>query len=156
MTTTRRTVATTTAEICEVLIANGLPGLKEALGALLNVAMQHERQSALGALPYERTEERRGYANGFKEREIQTRSGEIAVQIPQVRGMRFYPQTLEKGLRSERALKLAIAEMYLQGVSTRKVAAITEQLCGASISSTQVSRLSAELDEHLQHWRERR
>lgn len=155
MTTTRKAVATTTEDICEVLISNGLPGLKDALGTLLNLAMQIERQSALGAMPYERTEERRGYANGFKERDIQTRIGEIAVQIPQVRGMRFYPQTLEKGLRSERALKLAIAEMYLQGVSTRKVAEITEQLCGMSISSTQVSRLSAELDDHLHHWRER-
>jgi transposase-like protein len=65
------------------------------------------------------------------------------------------PQALEKGLRSERALNLALAEMYVQGVSTRKVSAIVERLCGTTISSTQVSRLTAQLDETLRAWRER-
>ncbi len=67
----------------------------------------------------------------------------------------FYPDALEKGLRSERALTLALAEMYVQGVSTRKVRAITEQLCGTAISSSHVSRATKELDEGLQAWRER-
>ncbi len=67
----------------------------------------------------------------------------------------FYPSSLEKGIRSERALKLALAEMYVQGVSTRKVAAVTEQLCGFQVSSSQVSMATAELDEQLQAWRER-
>lgn len=62
----------------------------------------------------------------------------------------FYPGALEKGLRSERALNLTLAEMYVQGVSTRKVKAVIEQLCGASVSSTQVSRASAQLDEVMQ------
>ena len=75
--------------------------------------------------------------------------------MPQVREGGFYPQALEKGLRSERALKLALAEMYVQGVSTRKVAAITEQLCGFEVSSAQVSRATAELDEQLAGWRKR-
>ena len=79
----------------------------------------------------------------------------MKIQIPQVRGLSFYPRCLEKGERSERALKLAIAEMYVQGVSTRKVAAITEELCGFEISSTQVSRCAALLDEELQKFRER-
>src|SRR5687767_935522 len=86
---------------------------------------------------------------------MQTRVGEITFAIPQVRGGDFYPQALEKGLRSERALTLALAEMYVQGVSTRKVAAVVEQLCGASVSSSQVSRASAQLDEALEGWRTR-
>ena len=66
---------------------------------------------------------------------MQTRVGDITFSIPQVREGGFYPQALEKGLRSERALTLALAEMYVQGVSTRKVKAITEQLCGVEVSS---------------------
>jgi putative transposase len=155
MTTTRKPSPTTMGELCEVLISNGLPGLKEVLEKMLNMAMQLERQEAIGAEPYERTEDRCGYANGFKGRSVQTRLGEIPVKIPQVRGFSFYPQSLERGVRSERALKLAIAEMYLQGVSTRKVEAITEKLCGFSISSSQVSRLTSELDGQLHQWRER-
>jgi transposase-like protein len=79
----------------------------------------------------------------------------ITFDVPQVREGGFYPQALEKGLRSERALKLALAEMYVQGISTRKVAAITEELCGFAVTSTQVSRASALLDEQLTQWRER-
>ena len=78
-----------------------------------------------------------------------------AVSHPQVREGGFYPQALEKGLRSERALTLALAEMYVQGVSTRKVQAITEQLCGVNISSSLVSQAAAQLDEELAKWRER-
>ena len=75
--------------------------------------------------------------------------------VPQVRDSGFYPSSLEKGLRSERALKLALAEMYVRGVSTRKVAKITEQLCGFEVTSTQVSRAAKELDEVLEQWRNR-
>jgi transposase-like protein len=81
--------------------------------------------------------------------------GKITFDVPQVREGNFYPQSLEKGQRSERALKLALAEMYIQGVSTRRVKAITEQLCGFEVSSTQVSQATALLDEQLQAWRER-
>jgi transposase-like protein len=81
--------------------------------------------------------------------------GDITFSIPQVREGGFYPGALEKGLRSERALTLALAEMYVQGVSTRKVKAITEQLCGVSVSSTQVSQAAKLLDDELEKWRER-
>ena len=81
--------------------------------------------------------------------------GEITFAVPQVREGGFYPSALEKGLRSERALMITLAEMYVQGVSTRRVKAITEQLCGVEISATQVSRATAQLDEVLQEWRER-
>ena len=84
-----------------------------------------------------------------------TRVGEITFDVPQVRDGSFYPSALERGLRSERALTLALAEMYVQGVSTRRVAGITEQLCGVELSSSQVSRATAQLDGILAQWRER-
>ena len=80
----------------------------------------------------------------------------LKVNIPQVRSCDFYPSVLEKGQRSEQALKLAIAEMYVQGVSTRKVKAITEKLCGLDISSTEVSRISQKMDTELEKWRSRK
>lgn len=141
--------------ILEQLISDGASNLRPVIEVLLNEAMKMEREQALKAAPYERTQERAGYANGFKEREYAGRIGSLRVQIPQVRGLSFYPKCLEKGERSERALKLAVAEMYVQGVSTRKVAAITEELCGFDISSTQVSRCAKLLDEELQKFRER-
>ena len=100
-------------------------------------------------------EERQGYANGFKDKRLNSRVGELELQVPQTRGVPFYPNCIEKGLRSERALKLAVAEMYLKGVSTRKVEKITEQLCGLEISSTQVSRMTKELDEEFNLFRNR-
>lgn len=141
--------------ILEHLISNGVKDLKPVIEILLNEAMKIEREEALKAAPYERNPERAGYANGFKEREYASRMGSLRIQIPQVRGLSFYPRCLEKGERCERALKLAVAEMYIKGVSTRKVSAITEELCGYEISSTQVSRCASLLDEELQKFRER-
>jgi len=117
--------------------------------------MQVERAQYLQADQYERTEDHKGHANGFKPKTVKTRIGEITFAVPQVREGGFYPSALEKGLRSERALMITLAEMYVQGVSTRKVKAITEELCGVEISATQVSRATAQLDEVLQEWRER-
>ena len=142
-------------DILETLIDNGPEQFREVLRILLNEAMKIERNQFLQADPYERNEERIGHANGFKPKTLNTRIGSVTVEIPQVRGLSFYPRSLEKGSRSEKALKLAIAEMYVKGVSTRRVTKITEQLCGLEISSTQVSRLAKELDEQLQDFRER-
>jgi putative transposase len=155
MSMTRKETGKTLDEICEVLISEGLPGVREVIEILINMAMRMEREKAIGAGPYERTDERRGYANGFKPRVIHTRMGAIEAQLPQVRGMSFYPQALERGQRSERALKVAVAEMYVQGVSTRKVREVTEALCGFEISSTDVSRAAAMLDDELSQWRNR-
>ena len=152
---TYQTNCTLSKELLEQIVAQGLDAVPEMIRTIINTAMQIERQEHLRAGPYERTLERRGYANGFKPKTVATRMGKITFSVPQVREGNFYPQSLEKGLRSERALKLALAEMYVQGVSTRKVAAITEELCGFSVSSTQVSRATALLDEQLQAWRER-
>ena len=142
-------------EFLEPIIEHGLDILPELIQTLIDAAMQVERQQHLGAAPYERSSKRRGHANGYKSKTVATRLGKITFQVPQVREGDFYPNSLEKGIRSERALKLALAEMYVQGVSTRKVAKITEQLCGFEVSSTQVSQAAAELDEQLEAWRQR-
>ncbi len=142
-------------ELLEQICDQGLDAIPELIRIILNTAMKIERQKHLGAGPYERTPQRQGHANGYKPKTMATRVGEITFDIPQVRDCDFYPGSLEKGIRSERALKLALAEMYVQGVSTRKVAAITEKMCGFEVSSSQVSRATAKLDEQLQGWRER-
>jgi transposase-like protein len=139
----------------ELLKDNGFDGLAEAVTVLLNTAMVAERSEYLGARPYERSESRSGYANGFKDKTVKTRLGALPLKVPQTRDCEFYPQSLEKGLRSERALLLSIAEMYVQGVSTRRVKRIVEELCGMDVSSSQVSRAARELDELLADWRER-
>ena len=137
-------------EILQELIEEGTEAFCKVLEKLSNLATGVERSEFLGAAPYERTSQRRGHANGYKDKKISTRVGELRLKIPQVRGLSFYPQSLEKGCRSEKALKLAIAEMYVMGVSTRKVSEITEQLCGTEISATQVSRVASLLDEELE------
>jgi putative transposase len=142
-------------EITELLAEHGFDGLAQAVTTLLNEVMKIERSHALGAGPYQRTEHRNGHANGFKPKTLHTRLGALTVAVPQTRGVEFYPSSLEKGVRSERALKLAVAEMDVQGVSTREVAAITEQLCGLEVTSSQVSRAAAALDEELEKWRAR-
>ncbi|HBY94755.1 MAG TPA: hypothetical protein DEP84_12495 [Chloroflexi bacterium] len=137
-------------EWLEQIAAEGLAALPELIRVRINTAMVAERQKHLGVKPYERSSARRGQANGYKPKTVTTRVGAITFDGPQVREGRFYPPALEKGWRSERALRLALAEMYVQGVSTRKVAAITEQLCGCEVSSTQVSRATAQLDPILE------
>jgi len=139
----------------EQLTEQRLEGLPDMIRVLVNQAMQIERENYLQAKSYERSENRRGYANGYKAKTVKTRVGELAFDIPQVRGGGFYPQALEKGLRSERALLMTLAEMYVQGVSTRKVSAITERLCGTQVSASQVSRAAKLLDEELETWRNR-
>ena len=144
-----------TEKVLEQLAKNGWGAIPELIRILVNQAMQEERSHYLQAGEYERTEERKGYANGYKPKTVKTRMGEITFSIPQVREGGFYPSVLEKGLRSERALTMTLAEMYVQGVSTRKVKEITEQLCGFEVSAEQVSRATAQLDSVLQEWRER-
>ena len=142
-------------EVLQVLCEHGFDGMAEAIEILMNEAMKLERADALGAMPYQRSESRRGYANGFKPKTVRSRLGRLNLQVPQTRDVDFYPSALERGERSERALKLAVAEMYVQGVSTRKVAEITKELCGLDVSSSQVSRAAELLDEELEAWRNR-
>ena len=141
----------------EALLDNGLDGAGEALRILVNEASKIERSQYLNAAPYERSSERVDHANGYKPKTVMTRLGNVTFDVPQVRSGGFYPSALEKGSRSEQALNLALAQMYVQGVSTRKVCDILVKLVGpeVAISSTQVSRIAARLDEGLAAWRER-
>ncbi|MFA5932441.1 MAG: IS256 family transposase [Candidatus Paceibacterota bacterium] len=142
-------------EITEVLFKDGMSGLDKAVSIIINEAMRIERSKHLNADPYERSNQRNDYANGFKDKTLKTRIGEIELKVPQVRNCNFYPSFLEKGLRSERALIAAIAEMYVIGVSTRRVQNIIEKMCGFDVSSSDVSRASKSLDEELDKWRNR-
>jgi len=142
-------------ELLEQISQEGLSFLPELIRVIVNTAMQAERQQYLQAAPYQHTAERTGQANGFKPKTVNTRLGAITFDVPQVREGGFYPGALEKGLRSERALTLTLAEMYVKGVSTRKVTAVVEQLCGVNVSSTLVSQAAAQLDTTLKSWRER-
>lgn len=154
--TTHRNQTDVIETVLQLLLDHQQDALAEGFRLMVNEAMKAERTYALNAAPYERTEERLGYANGFKPKTVATRLGSLTFQVPQVRGqIEFYPSALEKGLRSERALKLALAEMYVKGISTRKVTAVLERMCGLEISSAQVSRATADLDGIFKQWRER-
>jgi len=121
------------------------------------MAMRLERERFLGAGHYERTEGRRGYANGYKSKKVDTPAGTVTVQVPKSAATDepFYPQSLERGRRSSRAVMLAIAEMYIQSVSTRDAARVMAEFGLESLSSTQVSRAAKLLDDELEAWRNR-
>ena len=142
-------------EVLEEFMVNGLHQLKSSLEQLFNQLMIAERENYVGATPHERTDQRKGYCNGFKNKKLLTRSGELELSVPQVREGGFYPSCLSKGEKVEQALKLALAEAYVQGVSTRKMKLLTEELCGKEISSTQVSRFAKVLDEEVRQFKER-
>ena len=139
------------------LLDQGLDGAGEALRILVDEASKIERSHFLNAHPYERSADRLGSANGFKPKTMKTRMGELTFAVPQVREGGFYPSALEKGSRTDQAVNLMMAEMYVQGVSTRKVIEVLQRLIGpeVSISSTQVSRATEQLDTGLAAWRER-
>jgi transposase-like protein len=116
------------------------------------LAMQIERERFLRAGRYERTPERQGYANGFKPKRVDTPAGTVTVQVPKTAGhgdAPFYPHSLERGRRSVRAVMLAVAEMYIKGVSTRDVEAVMAEFGVVCLSSSQVSRAAKLLDEEL-------
>ena len=139
------------------LLTQGLDGAGEALRILVDEASKIERSHFLNAQPHERSPERHDYANGFKPKTVMTRMGELTFAIPQVREGGFYPSALDKGSRTDQALNLMMAEMYVQGVSTRKVIEVLQRLVGpeVSISSMHVSRATEKLDVGLAAWRER-
>ena len=141
----------------QMLMEEGTHAIPAVVARMYNLAMQFEREMHLNASKYERTEGRTGYANGYKPKTITTGSGKIQLQIPQVRGSDrpFYPKSLERGSRSDRALRMAVAEMYVKGVSTRKVQSIFSELCDVNITADQVSRATQELDAELRNWRNR-
>lgn len=141
--------------ILKAPIERGPDFLTELFRLAMNEAMKLERENFLNAGAYERSKNRLDYANGFKPRTPDMRSGRVTFAIPQTRNGGFHPQALRKGLRSERALTIAMAEMYVQGVSTRKVKNVLEKMCGLEVSSTQVSDAAKTLDEEIGLFKER-
>lgn len=147
--------STLSSEILEVVMNHGMEGLPRAVEIIYNEAMKIERSRHIGAGHYEHTSERTDYANGYKPKKLNTQIGQLNLEVPQVREGDFYPSFLEKGCRSERALKAALAEMYVQGVSTRDVTKIIGDLCGFRVTSSEVSRATKLLDEEFAKWRTR-
>jgi len=144
--------------ILEQLIEHGADDMANIFARAFELAMRIERERFLGAGHYERTASRRGYANGSKPKRIDTPAGTVTVQVPKSAGHDgepFYPQSLERGRRSVRAVMLAVAEMYIKGVSTREAEAVMRQFGIESLSSSQVSRATKMLDEELEAWRNR-
>jgi len=132
-------------------------GMKDFLEAVLKSGMAEEVRRHLRADRHERSKWRRGHRNGTKRRTLNTRVGRLELDVPQVRGCEpYHPSMFNRWQRSERALLTACAEMYFQGVSTRNVREVLEEMCGLGISSATVSRVAAELDEKLASFRGRR
>src|SRR5246127_182519 len=133
---------------------------EEFLRALVRIALQEvleaEMTEALGAEKGERASGRQGYRSGYYGRTLITRVGKLELRVPQDRAGRFSTELFERYQRSERALVAALVEMYVQGVSTRKVKAVTEDLCGHSFSASTVSELNKKLDEELARFARRK
>jgi transposase-like protein len=134
--------------------------LAEVLSVLCESAMKAEVSSHLGADRHERSADRTGHRNGYKARGLKTRVGEVELQVPQVRDCDrgpYQPSLFGKWERSERALLVACAEMYFQGVSTRNVQSVLESMCeGVELSAMTVSRVASEIDEKIKAFRDRR
>jgi putative transposase len=144
--------------ILEQLIEYGPGEIASVFARAFELAMRIERERFLDAELYERTPERRGYANGYKAKRIDTPAGTVSVQVPKTAGHDgepFYPRSLERGRRSVRAVMLAVAEMYIKGVSTRQAEAVMREFGIESLSSSQVSRAAKLLDDELDAWRNR-
>jgi len=138
------------------LLAGDEEFLKTAVREALEDVLEAEMEQALGAAKGERTGERLGYRSGYYTRSLITRIGKIELRVPQDRQGRFQTEVFERYQRSEKALVSALAEMYVQGVSTRKVKAITEELCGHSFSASAISGIVKKLDGQLEAFARRR
>ena len=143
------------AEILQATCTDGDDPLRALLAHTLQRVLEEEITVFLNADTYERTDKRKGYRNGYKPRIFKTRVGRIELMVPKDREGRFQTELFDRYQRNEKALTLAIMEMYVQGVSTRKVKKITEELCGLDISRSQVSNLAKGLDEEIAVWRSR-
>ena len=130
-------------------------GLKELVQEVLNQILEAQASEVVGAERYERSEGRQGYRNGYRERKLIARIGTLSLRIPQIREGVFSPELFRRYQRSEQGFVLALMEMVLQGVSTRKVGKVTEELCGASFSKSMVSELCKELQIRVDAWNER-
>ena len=133
----------------ETLLGNDRDALKELVKDALEQILESEMTDALGAAPGERSAERLGYRAGHYSRGLVTRIGKLELRVPRDRDGRFSTDLFARYQRSEKALVAALAQMYVQGVSTRKVKAITEELCGHSFSAATISEINKGLDEAL-------
>src|SRR5258708_9748244 len=133
----------------------GDTGLAKLLEQVLNQVLEAQVSEQLGAERCERTGERQGYRNGIRPRQLTTRVGTLPLRVPQVRDGQFSPELFARYQRSEQALVLTLMEMVVNGISTRKVTQITEELCGTSFSKSTVSALCARLDPLVSAWNER-
>lgn len=129
--------------------------LKMAIGNFLQRILDEQFKGVVNANPFERTFERRGYRNGSYDRNLKTRVGNVHLRVCRDREGQFKPELFEQYQRSEKALVLGVMEMYLKGVSTRKVQEVIEPLCGFNISKSQVSTLTKDLQEDIDEWRSR-
>src|ERR1051325_2330454 len=129
--------------------------LRPLVQEVVQQVLEAEMDEALGAEKGERTPNRRGYRSGYYGRTLVTRVGKLELRVPQDRQGRFRTEVFERYQRSEKALVGALTEMYVQGVSTRKVKAITEELCGHEVSASTISRLNERLDEELERFAKR-
>jgi putative transposase len=130
--------------------------LHEIVERVLQELLEAEMSEHIGAAPHERTNARKGYRNGYKPRTLRTRVGILNLLVPQDREGTFSTRLFCRYQRNEKALVLALMEMYVEGVSTRRVKEITEELCGTSFSKSLVSSLAGSLDSELEAWRKRR
>jgi len=131
-------------------------GLLQLVETVLNQVLEAQVTEALGAERHERTDERVGYRNGYRPRTLYTRVGPVQLRVPQTREGSFSTEIFKRYQRSEQAFVLALMEMVVQGVSTRKITAITEELCGVSFSKSTVSALCAGLEPRIRAFNERR
>ena len=136
--------------------ADGKEGAFAGLASvILNQVLSAQASEQIGAEPYERSDERQTYRNGYRERELNTRVGKLKLMVPRLRNGEFSTDLFQRYQRSEQALVLAMMEMVVQGVSTRKVGAITEELCGCTFSKSTISSLCAALDPAVDAFRGR-
>ncbi len=146
MTTKKRSTKLPTAK---ALVASDRDLMKALMKEAIQEALEAEMSEFLGATPGERTDGRQGYRAGYYSRGLVTRIGKLELRVPRDRNGEFSTALFERYARSEKALVSALAEMYVQGVSTRKVKAITEELCGHSFSASAISAINKTLDESL-------
>ena len=144
-----------TEEVAQGILLDDPAFLREIVEKMLQEFLEAEMTEHVGAAPYERTTERKGHRNGHKPRTLRTRVGTLNLLVPQDREGTFSTRLFSRYQRNEKALVLALMEMYVEGISTRKVKDVTEKLCGTSFSKSLVSSLAARLDSELQAWRSR-
>jgi putative transposase len=144
-----------TEEVAQGVLLDDPAFLREIVQRVLQELLEAEMSEHVGAAPYERTTERKGHRNGHKPRTLRTRVGTLNLLVPQDREGTFSTRLFSRYQRNEKALVLALMEMYVEGVSTRKVKDVTEELCGISFSKSLVSSLAGRLDAELQAWRSR-